>query len=762
MITVQGSGNSIGASTGTALNLSAVTVGNGGANGVQFNSVSSSGATNGITLANVGQGASSTGIDVLGGSISGVTSRGVDIDATSADVTIAASISTNGTDASPGSGRSVEVTNSGRNVAGGSQIVFSGAINENGQGINLDNNDQNTQGAVVTFSGGLDIDTTTAIGFNATNGGTVTVTGSNNSIVSTTGTALNVANTTIGASDLTFQSISSNGAANGIVLNTTGSSGGLTVTGTGSANSGGTIQNSTGDGIKLTSARDISLTEMRVLGSTDNNIDATTVTNLSFNSLLSDTSGNTNFLGSGITNLTIAGSTFDHSGNAAGEHGVFITGLFGTSSVTNTDFHRSAEVQFKVSNTTATVAQGSVAGDILTMSGVTFANLVGAFFGDNIQINADQLANFHFILNNSSGANSIDGGITGILINASSGGDADVDISNTTITNGTGVGINFNPVGNTAGVVSKIWFDVHDNILTNRGSTSINATAIGTGAEIQGFINSNTITASAVGNGITIATEGQLVDANHPVATISATNNTITGVVNGSGISAQATVGSEINLTLNNNHVNINNSLNLEGIRVISGSSSAADGTLNIVRLNMLNNDVTVGAASGQEDYLLQARMSNTFQLQDFVGNGNSTDTVDETNWVIVTKDNNKFDGVTNPVVQISHTSGGVFTASVGNIPTPVLPTPLLAAAGGVEAAPSDTTSPSDGTAQSDTTPPADTTPPQETAGGSGASDPPPTTPRPRIPSSSTTACSARPSSTTSSTPRSRAGARPA
>ena len=77
---------------------------------------------------------------------------------------------------------------------------------------------------------------------------------------------------------------------------------------------------------------------MRVLGSTDNNIDATTVTNLSFNSLLSDTSGNTNFLGSGITNLTIAGSTFDHSGNAAGEHGVFITGLFGTSSVTNTDF----------------------------------------------------------------------------------------------------------------------------------------------------------------------------------------------------------------------------------------------------------------------------------------------------------------------------------------------------------------------------------------------------------------------------------------
>ena len=53
-----------------------------------------------------------------------------------------------------------------------------------------------------------------------------------------TGTALNVANTTIGADDLTFQSISANGAVNGIVLNTTGSSGGLTVTGTDGGDAG--------------------------------------------------------------------------------------------------------------------------------------------------------------------------------------------------------------------------------------------------------------------------------------------------------------------------------------------------------------------------------------------------------------------------------------------------------------------------------------------------------------------------------------------
>ena len=59
-----------------------------------------------------------------------------------------------------------------------------------------------------------------------------------NTITTTTGTALNVANTTIGASGLTFRSISANGAANGIILNNTGALAGLTVTGTGAANSG--------------------------------------------------------------------------------------------------------------------------------------------------------------------------------------------------------------------------------------------------------------------------------------------------------------------------------------------------------------------------------------------------------------------------------------------------------------------------------------------------------------------------------------------
>ena len=77
-------------------------------------------------------------------------------------------------------------------------------------------------------------------GFTATGGGTVSATQNNttivNTITTTTGTALNVANTTIGASGLTFRSISAgtgvSGPAKGIILNVTGA-GAFTVTGTG-------------------------------------------------------------------------------------------------------------------------------------------------------------------------------------------------------------------------------------------------------------------------------------------------------------------------------------------------------------------------------------------------------------------------------------------------------------------------------------------------------------------------------------------------
>jgi len=157
----------------------------------------------------------------------------------------------------------------------------------------------------------MSVSTGANAGFTATGGGTVNATQNNTSIVntltSTTGTALNVANTTIGASGLTFRSISANGATNGIVLNSTGASGGLTVTGNGGACStaanctGGAIQNISGVGILLTSTKNPSFDRVFIQNTTHSGV-----------------KGSVSVDGFGFTNGVINNSGLDAGGNVVG------------------------------------------------------------------------------------------------------------------------------------------------------------------------------------------------------------------------------------------------------------------------------------------------------------------------------------------------------------------------------------------------------------------------------------------------------------
>src|SRR5262249_167950 len=117
-------------------------------------------------------------------------------------------------------------------------------------GVNVASN----VGATINFNptaggNGLDIVTTNATGFNATDGGTLSIQGGGNSIQTAGGTAFYLDGVTIGAAGITFESISKNGGtASGIYAKDGGNLGFFTVTGTGStANSGGIIQN-VGDG----------------------------------------------------------------------------------------------------------------------------------------------------------------------------------------------------------------------------------------------------------------------------------------------------------------------------------------------------------------------------------------------------------------------------------------------------------------------------------------------------------------------------------
>lgn len=407
-----GTANSISATAGPAVNLTSTSLGT----GATFSSVSSAGsATTGVNLdtvtgnfiANGGSIATAAGIDfdvnagsstiTYAGSITNIASRSVEITSrTGGTVTLSGNINDTGT--------GILVQNN--NVSGAPIINFSGATKTINTGANvavrLDNNDL----ATINFTGGgLDIDTSGANGFNAINGAAgITVQGAGNSITTATGIALVVTDSTIGASGLTFQSISANGGAAGIVLGATGSSGGLTVSGTGSAGSGGTIQNSTSAGVLLTNTRNINLSRIIVQTSGDDGIFGTSVTSFTLADSSIINNGNstsdegiylldpagaitlTNVVATGNahnnlwiydnnntdgnTTLAISGGSFSSTGNANGNHGALVevagTGVMGVSTISNVTFNNNKVIGLQV----ITGGTGSI--NDLTVTNSTF------------------------------------------------------------------------------------------------------------------------------------------------------------------------------------------------------------------------------------------------------------------------------------------------------------------------------------------------------------------------------------------------------
>ena len=285
------------------------------------------------------------------GALSGATTRAVEISGSTATITLGSTIANSGT--------GISVAN---NTAG--TVTFSGASKTlsplAGPAVTLSNN----TGATVAFTnGGLAITTTAGAGFAATGGGTVTVSGTGNTISSGLFTALEVTNTTIGAAGLTFQSISAGtgaaGPASGIILNNTGSSGGLTVTGATPAPgtctlttptcSGGTIQNTTGAGIFLTLTRDVSLSHVLVKDTGSHGIEGGAVVNFTLQSSVVDGAGNADnedgirFAFVGVSNLSGTAAIRDSFVNGAQENGLYIRNDSGTLLLTvdNTDFSNS-------------------------------------------------------------------------------------------------------------------------------------------------------------------------------------------------------------------------------------------------------------------------------------------------------------------------------------------------------------------------------------------------------------------------------------
>jgi hypothetical protein len=270
-----------------------------------------------------------------GSSITNATGTSFNVNAGTATISYDGTI-TNST------GRSVSVTSR----ASGS-TTFNGVITATGgTGIFLNAN----TGSTIGFTKQIVLSTGSSNAFTATGGGTVTATDVTSTLITTTGVALNMANTTIGAGGLKFASVSAGTAASGptsgIVLSNTGSSGSLTV-------SGGTIQRTTSHGVSLTSTLSPSFNAVTIKNTGGSGVKGTGVTNFTFTNGMIDTSGTL----AGDSNLAFHDSAAGTENNLSGM--VTITG----NTLSNAFYHG-----IDILNYSGTVVDANVSGNTLTSS----------------------------------------------------------------------------------------------------------------------------------------------------------------------------------------------------------------------------------------------------------------------------------------------------------------------------------------------------------------------------------------------------------
>jgi hypothetical protein len=454
-------------------------------------------------------------------------------------------------------GRSIDI----QNRTGGS-VSVAGAISDTGQGIHLSGN----AGAALMFSGTLTLNTGPSPAFTAAGGGTVTVAGSSNTLATTTATALAVANTTIGASGLTFRRISANGAANGIVLAGTGSAGGLTVSGNALPGSGGTIQNSSGAGILLTATRSPRFFWMTVQDSGADGIRGSAVSGSASiaNSTVTGSAENHLIItdSSGSLNLTVTGSTFSNTSPITGNDGIHLDAndtASITASVTGSTFDNNRGDHFQFSTNASSSGTNSV-----TYSSNTLTGDRGAPFGDDL------------------GA--------GITISTTGSSDTAFTLASNNIQ-----GAVFPTIGVDLGTASTA------------------------GATLSGTINNNTIGNAAVAasggaESSGIATVGQGAGT----LTVAVTNNTIRQNDGFAGIDILSRDGSPtINATVTGNSIANPSAGGGNGLLLRNGAITSDAG---LTCAAITGNSLAGSAVAGLDDFRLRQRFSTTVRLPGYGG----------------------------------------------------------------------------------------------------------------------------------------------
>ena len=597
--------------------------------GLQFSNADGSYGFNGTTTLNGGD----AGIDIISGSdgvftfasatsITNPTGTAFNINGGAANMTYNGTIYDN-------IGTIVAIANS----TGGTKI-FAGAIDDldgtgdpiaggtagNGGGILLTNN----TGATIRFNGGIDLSTGPAAAFTATGGGTVEVcdeSGCNgdatgalvNKLTTTTAAALNVANTTIGAGDLEFRSISANGgSASGIIIDTTGSVGGLSVKGTGTAGSGGTIANKSGTNGNMNTGTGIYL----------NNVGG----GVSLSRMQLNDFGNYAIYANNVSNaFALANSVINGTnGNSAAddEATVRFVNLTGNAAISGTSISGGFENNVKLNNNTGVLNR-------LTFSNVTIGANSTTDGNDGIGIEADGPAAVNVTVQNSFFTSS-----RGDLfqMNHIGTGTGDLIFTGNTLTNNhPGIGTGGGGVTLGSGSTSTVTMNVSNNTMRDAvGHAVLVVKDVGTGTLRLTFDNNDIGVAGVANSGSLEGAALKVQQAGQGTFTASITNNELRQY-NNEGLVMQAGAGithaGNFNLTVSGNII-ANPGSNALISNVFQGlmlNNGVTPGDSFVTCLNLGPNTINGSGRNGGVDFRLRARQATTVQMPQYAGAANDT-----------------------------------------------------------------------------------------------------------------------------------------
>jgi hypothetical protein len=494
--------------------------GSGNSLAMAFGTLSSTGsATNAMRLTNAtGSFTASTGV------LENATGTTVSLNGGSADVTL-------GVLTSDQVGQAVQI----QNKTGGTND-FNGQIS--GGGVSLTSN----AGATTRFDGGFFLQTQTANGLVASNGGTLAITDANgpntqpnNRVFTSTGTPVSLtSSTTIHEDDVTFDRIASDGAPSGIVLNGTGSTGQFRVTGSGGTCTvvgtctGGAIENSTGAGISLTSVPGgVDITRLIVTSGDNDGIRGTTV-----------------------NDFALRNSSITNNGDAAGESGLDFTGLTGTVALDSDTVTGNATFNVTVGNTSGTLG--------MTVTGGSYGNTSTTLGEDGILVDANNTASQTLLVDGSAFTDN-----RGDHVQASTGSTGtprqDVSIVDATMTstvanlpNILGGGITISPAGG-----ASVDATIDETDIQNAKSNAIRVDTTGSATgNLDTTITDNIIGTEGTARSGSFSANGILLGANG-AATVDAliSGNQIREYTNTHGLLLSQGSGAtaKINATITNN-----------------------------------------------------------------------------------------------------------------------------------------------------------------------------------------------------------------